>query len=277
MELSNNIAYLRKQIGLSQEGLAEKLDLSRQAIAKWENGSTEPSVSALIQMSDLFNVSIDNLILKEYCKPIHKINTTDSNTNESPLRIVEFSGYDIADMVLNFIVTGEIQVSILYLSAFDGVIFQETPANYGTVVKPDNESLKRLFYRITAEVSGLEPQYWYMVTDASPDDIHPFISWLKNDFEDVGIIDTFYILHEENPDYDYKYSYEDISLFCIPPSASDFEEEMNFIKRCMQIQEYEGPFPPKRLYKRLLEEAPEFDLPYWFMTGDFSQDEKRKG
>ena len=271
MKLSKNIAYLRKTIGLSQEGLAEKLNLSRQAIAKWENGSSEPNVSALVSMSNLFNISLDELILKEFCKP-NNSNKSNSSSEKPNLRIVELSGYDISDMVLNFTVTGEIQTSILYLTSFDGVIFHETPMNFGTTANPNHESLKRLFYKIATDMIRLGPVDWYMITDISPTNLKPFLTWLKNDFEDVDRIDTLYILHEENPDYDYKFSFKDISIFCMEsPSPADFESEMKFLKKCMEQQEYEGPFPPARIYKKILEDAPGHDLPHWFMTGDFSK------
>lgn len=271
MELSNNIAYLRKKIGLSQEGLAEKLNLSRQAIAKWENGSSEPNVSALVKMSDLFGISIDKLILKQYCKPANNITVSDSSTDKLPLRIVELSGYDISDMVLNFTESGIVTVGILYtVSPFDGVIFPETPINYGITVKPNHESLKRLFYKIS--VNNRSKDDWYLITDTTPDDMEDFISWLKKDFEDIDKIETLYILYEENPNYNYSYDYNNVSLFGLkPPSPADFESEMSFLKSCMQMQEYEGPFPPARIYKRLLEDAPGYDLPHWFMTGDFSK------
>ncbi|QIK70364.1 helix-turn-helix transcriptional regulator [Erysipelothrix sp. HDW6C] len=59
------IKSLRNKHQLSQEGLAEILAVSRQAIAKWEAGETHPDLGNLIALSDYFNVSIDSLIKEE--------------------------------------------------------------------------------------------------------------------------------------------------------------------------------------------------------------------
>ncbi len=61
MELKDKIIMLRKQNALSQEGLAEKLSVTRQTISKWELGETKPSVDMLNEMSKLFNVGIEVL------------------------------------------------------------------------------------------------------------------------------------------------------------------------------------------------------------------------
>ena len=62
MTLSEKLYNLRRKQGLSQEGLAEKLDCSRQVISKWENGTTIPNTEMLQKYSDLFGVSIDYLV-----------------------------------------------------------------------------------------------------------------------------------------------------------------------------------------------------------------------
>lgn len=67
MELKNKIQELRKSKKLSQENLAEKLNLSRQAVAKWENGETYPDINNLIQLSNIFNISLDRLLKEDEC------------------------------------------------------------------------------------------------------------------------------------------------------------------------------------------------------------------
>ncbi|MBQ4100040.1 MAG: helix-turn-helix transcriptional regulator, partial [Oscillospiraceae bacterium] len=57
MSISEKIQQLRKSSGLSQEQFAEKLDVSRQAISKWETGISFPDVEKLVLISELFNVS----------------------------------------------------------------------------------------------------------------------------------------------------------------------------------------------------------------------------
>lgn len=62
MILEEKLITLRKSLGLSQEDLANKLDVSRQAVYKWEAGQAIPDISKLKILSTLYNVSIDNLL-----------------------------------------------------------------------------------------------------------------------------------------------------------------------------------------------------------------------
>lgn len=59
--LSEKIYELRRKSGLSQEQLADKIGVSRQAISKWESGSSTPELEKLILLSEFFGVSIDDL------------------------------------------------------------------------------------------------------------------------------------------------------------------------------------------------------------------------
>ena len=62
MELSKKLYQLRKQQGLSQEQLAEHLNVSRQAISKWESGTATPETDKLLAISNFFQVSLDYLM-----------------------------------------------------------------------------------------------------------------------------------------------------------------------------------------------------------------------
>ncbi len=63
--LSNNLYLLRRGAGLSQEEFAEKLDVSRQAVSKWERGEAYPDTENLITISNMFGVTIDELLKSE--------------------------------------------------------------------------------------------------------------------------------------------------------------------------------------------------------------------
>lgn len=63
--LSEKLYQLRKKSGLSQEQLAEQLNVSRQAISKWESGSAFPESEKLIIISNYFGVSVDYLLKDE--------------------------------------------------------------------------------------------------------------------------------------------------------------------------------------------------------------------
>ena len=62
MNLSNNLITLRKKANISQEELAEKLDVSRQAISKWESGNGYPETEKLLKLCEIFNCSMDTLM-----------------------------------------------------------------------------------------------------------------------------------------------------------------------------------------------------------------------
>ncbi|MBQ5740053.1 MAG: helix-turn-helix transcriptional regulator [Oscillospiraceae bacterium] len=75
MGLNDKIVELRKRRGMSQEELAEKLNVSRQAVSRWETGTAMPDAANLLQLSCIFGVSTDYLLgaepsrEKEWGKP----------------------------------------------------------------------------------------------------------------------------------------------------------------------------------------------------------------
>ena len=73
MSFKENLARYRKSAGMSQEDLADKLQLTRQTISKWENGLSEPDLATLQQLCTLLQVSPDELLLgkkKETSGPV---------------------------------------------------------------------------------------------------------------------------------------------------------------------------------------------------------------
>ena len=67
MNFSEKLQILRKNKGYTQETLADKLGVSRQAVAKWESGQIYPDISNLMQISDLMSVSVDYLVKDRDC------------------------------------------------------------------------------------------------------------------------------------------------------------------------------------------------------------------
>ena len=91
MKLSDKLIELRKEKGWSQEDFAEKLDVSRQAISRWENGTALPDAQNILRISKLFGVTADYL-LNDDCvveRDIPAVETTEETTaqeTEPPLR-----------------------------------------------------------------------------------------------------------------------------------------------------------------------------------------------
>lgn len=65
MVLAEKIALLRRQRGWSQEDLADRLEVSRQAVSKWEGGACAPDLDKILKMSELFGVTTDSLLKDE--------------------------------------------------------------------------------------------------------------------------------------------------------------------------------------------------------------------
>ena len=62
MNFANNLQKLRKRESMSQEALAEKLDVTRQSVSKWESGASYPEMDKLISICKIFNVDMDTLV-----------------------------------------------------------------------------------------------------------------------------------------------------------------------------------------------------------------------
>ena len=62
MQFNENLLMLRRRDNLSQEELAEKLGVTRQAVSKWESAQSAPDIDKIVELCKIFNVSADNLL-----------------------------------------------------------------------------------------------------------------------------------------------------------------------------------------------------------------------
>lgn len=93
MELSKQIKKYRTETNLSQEELADKIYVSRQTISNWENEKNYPDIKSLVLMSEVFQVSLDNLVKGDLERMKKEIDTQeyakfqkDSTNFPNPLR-----------------------------------------------------------------------------------------------------------------------------------------------------------------------------------------------
>lgn len=84
MYFGENLQYLRKQRGMTQEKLAQHLNVTRQSVSKWESGDTVPELTTLIQIAEMFSCDLDALLRQEL-SPV-----------ESSVRIVRVRGFRMA-------------------------------------------------------------------------------------------------------------------------------------------------------------------------------------
>lgn len=124
MKFNEKIIQLRKEKGLSQEELGEKLNVARQTISKWELGETTPEMDKLVQLSEIFNISLDSLIKdKEEIK-------TENNTNTQKL----------AGIIITILkVCGILLAIYLILVVIAGIMFSVIPKTNVEKVENENE------------------------------------------------------------------------------------------------------------------------------------------
>lgn len=60
--VSNSIKKLREEKGMTQDELAEKLNVTRQAVSNWETGKTQPDIETLTRLAEIFDVSVERII-----------------------------------------------------------------------------------------------------------------------------------------------------------------------------------------------------------------------
>ncbi|MBO5207748.1 MAG: helix-turn-helix transcriptional regulator [Lachnospiraceae bacterium] len=129
MEFSNRLYELRKQKGFSQEELAGRLNVTRQTISKWEIGDSTPDMEKLIAISELFQVSLDELMLGKKSSESEKtekktaINSELVNALEEKVLTEENKrkagkGLKIAGIIAGVILTIDLLSMIIYFCLY---------------------------------------------------------------------------------------------------------------------------------------------------------------
>lgn len=88
MKLNEKLIQLRKKKGITQAELAEDMQVSRQAVSKWESGGSIPSIENLRGLSELYSVHVDYLLKEEEEKPVFQKSTDIPETSTNSKRNV---------------------------------------------------------------------------------------------------------------------------------------------------------------------------------------------
>lgn len=88
MDIGLKIKQLREENDLSQDAFAEKLHVTRQAVSKWENGRGCPDIENIISISDVFRISLDELVKSD--KKIENKIVVDSASKKWHLLVIAF-------------------------------------------------------------------------------------------------------------------------------------------------------------------------------------------
>ena len=138
MTFPEKLLDLRKQENLSQEALAEKLDVSRQAISRWESGTAMPDAMNLLQLSRLFGVSIDYLLNDDATcdaeTPVVRRETQQATTSLRQKLLLGFgigcSAAGALGMMMMYILSRIVEVPILVkIRQTDGTIMYKGGGN----------------------------------------------------------------------------------------------------------------------------------------------------
>ena len=119
VKVGNRIQTLRRNSNLSQESLAEQLFITRQALSKWENGTSIPSIDSLLEISKIFNVSFEYLLC---------LGEDDGDIDPDDI----FKGHE-RSYIIQKIVQGKLIVDI------PNVIYQMSPTERLTILKAIKE------------------------------------------------------------------------------------------------------------------------------------------
>lgn len=119
MEFNEKLQELRKNKGLTQEELAEKLYVSRTAVSKWESGRGYPNIESLKEISTFFSVSIDELLSTE------KLLFIAEKENKSNIKNICEKLFSIVDLLSVLLI-----ILPLYPNTVDGFIYSVNLLNY---------------------------------------------------------------------------------------------------------------------------------------------------
>lgn len=162
MKLADKIIQLRKSRGWSQDVLAEKMDVSRQAVSRWEMGSAMPDAANILQLSKLFGVTTDYLLNDDY----------QSDDDIPKVKNVRADGFsqimffliilEIMILVIQFmcaVILKSAVFSLLSFILFGAVIagFEYAYVKRGGKQNPDAELFRRRFYKISAWLGAYFP------------------------------------------------------------------------------------------------------------------------
>lgn len=112
MKFNEKLIELRKKNALSQEELGDKIQVARQTISKWELGETTPEMDKLIKLSELFEISLDELV---------KDNKEEKQEQETPVK--ESNTQKLAGLIITILKVFGIIVAIwIVLSVFQIII-----------------------------------------------------------------------------------------------------------------------------------------------------------
>ncbi len=177
MDMGKRIAKFRQEKGISQEKLAEMLDISRQAVTKWESGKSNPDTENLLRLAEIFGCSLDELCgFEKEEKPEPKIHP--GGHIFAAVSVLIVTAYCVIGGITgNF--DGEVLILLLILAlpmhvflhlAFWGMVKSGEffmLAGYDSSIKYDTNGMKRYLAGLDFMVGFETVSYIFMITAVS--------------------------------------------------------------------------------------------------------------
>lgn len=159
MPLSDKIQNLRKERNLTQEALADQLNISRQALSKWELGASTPEADKIVQLSEFFNVTTDYLL-----KDVEVKQNTKKTINNPRVILLLTSSLTLIGLIIA-LAMGLDGSNIFYMSFSNvsiGLIFQVIAVLafellLSSLAKKEHKSNRSIFYGINTWFITLIP------------------------------------------------------------------------------------------------------------------------
>lgn len=193
MPLSEKIQTLRKERNLTQEALADQLNVSRQALSKWELGASTPEADKIVQLSEFFNVTTDYLL-----KDVEVKQNTKKTINNPRVILLLTSSLTLIGLIIA-LAMGLDGSNILYLSFSNvsiGLIFQVIAVLafellLSSLAKKEHKSIRSIFYGINTWLITLIPIILFF---GSFDIFIFFIIPIRDELFRYAFVFGFYIL-----------------------------------------------------------------------------------
>ena len=173
IETANRLYKLRKKHNLSQEELAERLGVSRQAVSKWERGEASPDTDNLIALAKIYNLSLDELIYGEKEENGEEIKEESTKNSADSANDVETLYFDIDD--------GEDRVKI----SSDGIIVEEK--NGSTVkINVNGKIMEKIIKQIEINENNTSNDGESSDCDDEDDDFYETVYFTEGDIKNTN-------------------------------------------------------------------------------------------
>ena len=176
--LGNKIQKLRKENNLTQEELAEKIDVTRQTISKWELNETTPDINYSKKLAETFNVSLDELLEVSLEEQLMK--KIDNNSNISKMILVSLIiiGILTVGLLIILIINNEKYNSLNYSKIIDKEVKCELNGN--TYIRSYS------FYEKTGHVFQIDGNDFDFIEDLDDTDYYIAIKQIEDYFSSKG-------------------------------------------------------------------------------------------